>query len=411
MQIATTPPLHLTYCTNIHPADGWSDVLASLERHAPALKARLSPEAPFGIGLRLSARDARELLEDDHLERFARFLDAEGLYVAIINGFPYGTFHNTVVKAEVYAPDWRDPARLTYTLDLAGILARLLPAGLDGGVSTAPLSYKAWITGHPEAMTGMAVNVARAAAGMARLHQDHGTRLHLDIEPEPDCVLETSTETIAFFEDHLLPAGIPVVAETLGIGRSTAEEVLREHVQVCFDCCHFAVEFEDPGAALARFDAAGIRIGRVQLSSAVDVTLPAGSPAFRDTDRRLRPFADPVYLHQVVERPAAPDAALARYPDLADALDRGASEQDRQWRIHFHVPLFTRDYDGLHSTQPYVAAVLALLRQRQVTTHLEIETYTWDVLPGALKINLLDSIEREYHWVLAQGFSGLAQDF
>jgi sugar phosphate isomerase/epimerase len=400
VQIATAPPLHLTYCTNIHPADGWDQVLASLRRYGPPLKARLSPDAPFGLGLRLSARDARELLAGEHLIELQRFLDAEGLYVAIINGFPYGTFHNTVVKAEVYAPDWRDPARLAYTEDLARILAALLPDGLDGGVSTAPLSYKAWVAQDRGALPAMAAGVAGVAATMARLRETHGAFIHLDIEPEPDCVLETSAETIAFFNEHLLPAGVPVVAEALGIGRSAAEEVLRQHVQVCFDCCHFAVEFEDPGAALARFDAAGIRIGRVQLSSAVDVTLPAGPPAFHDASRRLRPFADPVYLHQVVERPAAAHAPLARYPDLGDALDRGATDQDRQWRIHFHVPLFTHDYEGLGSTQRYVADVLALAASRRFTTHLEIETYTWDVLPGSLKIDLLDSIEREYQWVL-----------
>src|SRR5207253_2234388 len=97
---------HLTYCTNIHPGDGWAAVDANLRRFAPALKRRLSPAAPFGIGLRLSALDARELLEGDRVRELRDFLLDEGLYVALINGFPHGSFHRTVVKADVYAPDW-----------------------------------------------------------------------------------------------------------------------------------------------------------------------------------------------------------------------------------------------------------------------------------------------------------------
>jgi hypothetical protein len=397
VRIASTPPLHLTYCTNIHPADGWDAVFAMLQRHAPRLRERLSPSDAFGVGLRLSARDARELLTGTRLDDLRAYLDDEGLYVAILNGFPYGTFHNAVVKSEVYAPDWRDPARVAYTRDLAMILQRLLPEGVDGGVSTAPLSYKRWVEGDPAAMAAMTRHVAGTAATLARLRANTGAHLHLDVEPEPDCVLETSAETIAFFERHLLPEGMRVVSTELGVGASEAERILREHVQVCFDCCHFAVEFEDAREALARLDRAGIGIGRIQLSSAIDVEVPAGQAAFARVAERLSAFADPVYLHQVVERR---QAALARFPDLPEAIGAGPAASDRRWRIHFHVPLFTQAYDGLASTQAYVATVLDLVRQRPITTHLEIETYTWDVLPGALKIDLLESIEREYRWVL-----------
>ena len=142
MRVDPAGAFHLTYCTNIHAADGWAAVSENVRRFAPALKAQLSPSGSFGIGLRLSARDARELLHGNRLAEFRRFLDDQGLYVALINGFPHGSFHRTPVKAEVYAPDWRDEERVRYTLDLITILSRLLPDGLDGGVSTAPLSYK-----------------------------------------------------------------------------------------------------------------------------------------------------------------------------------------------------------------------------------------------------------------------------
>ena len=401
MQPLPDRPLHLTYCTNIHPADGWLAVFDNLARYAPALKQRFSPNAPFGIGLRLSARDARELA-DGHLDDFCAWLDREGLYVAIINGFPYGAFHGAPVKADVYAPDWRDEARVEYTRALIDVLARLVPSGIDGGVSTAPLSYKAWMaTAGDDEWRRITRNVVRVAEALVRLRQTTGTVIHLDIEPEPDCSIENTDETLSFFSRWLLPHGTPQLAAALGLSHEDARQALLDHVRVCFDCCHFAVEYEDPLAAIDRLTRAGIQIGRVQLSSAIRVDLPADAAGRARAIDRLRPFADAVYLHQVIEQGGA---RLTHFPDLDAAFAASAdspASQAREWRIHFHVPLFTGEYDGLASTQDYVRTVIDAARTRPFTTHLEIETYTWDVLPANLKIDLLDSIGREYGWVLS----------
>jgi sugar phosphate isomerase/epimerase len=402
VRLSSRGELHLTYCTNIHPGNGWDAVFDNLKRYAPALKARFSPHAPFGLGLRISAREARELLAAGRLDEFHSFLQREGLYVAIINGFPHGAFHGTVVKADVYAPDWRDEARVRYTLDLIEILQRVLPEGIEGGISTAPLSYKAWMadaTAHDwDAITRHVVRIAEA---LVRVRRDTGKTIHLDIEPEPDCSIENTDETIAFFNERLLPAGGPLLARALGIDDIAARRLLLEHVQVCFDCCHFAVEYEDPFRALERLQAAGIRIGRVQLSSALRVRFPGEAAACADTADRLRAFADATYLHQVVEDAGqGKTERLQRYPDLPEALQRAGAACAREWRIHFHVPLFTERYETFDSTQGYVRDVLQTMVRTGATRHLEIETYTWDVLPAGLKRDLAESIAREYEWVL-----------
>jgi len=397
LQLDAPHPFHLTYCTNIHAADGWTAVFENVRQFAPALKDRLSPNAPFGIGLRLSARDARELLQDERLQDFRQFLDQRGLYVALINGFPHGSFHRTPVKAEVYAPDWRDEERVRYTLDLVTILERLVPSGMDGGVSTAPLSYKPWVAGN--GTRPFIRNIVTVAAAMVRIHQRTGAMLHLDIEPEPDCLIETSDEFLEFFTRSLLPDGAPLLAESLGCDLDAARTHLHDHVRICVDCCHFAVEYEDAREALGRIAKAGVRVGRVQLSSALKVTFPRDETACAGLIERLRRFADSTYLHQVIERR---NGTLAHFPDLDVALDRRSSPGGAEWRIHFHVPLFAREYEGLGSTQDYVQEVLRLAREIGFAQHFEIETYTWDVLPPGLKIDLLDSIEREYRWVLQQ---------
>ncbi|MEO8481656.1 MAG: metabolite traffic protein EboE, partial [Acidobacteriota bacterium] len=320
---------HLTYCTNIHAAQGWTAVFENIRRYAPPLKQRFAADAPFGIGLRLSARDARELL-DGHLEEFREWLVREGLYVAIINGFPFGSFHRAVVKADVYAPAWTDDERVRYTLDLLEILTALLPAGLDGGVSTAPLSYKAWLPNADTAGWRLATtNVVRVAAAMARLRRERGIDIHLDIEPEPDCSIENTDETLAFFQHWLLPIGVPILATELQMSEEEARAALLHHVRVCFDCCHFAVEYEDPAVALARLASSGIRIGRIQLSSALRVTMPRDAASRARVTGRLRPFDDSTYLHQVIARH---DDRLEHFPDLGDALDACRGDCGSEWR-------------------------------------------------------------------------------
>ncbi len=398
MRVDARGSAHLTYCTNIHAAEGWDAVLANVRRFAPALKARFSPSGPFGIGLRLSARDARELLEGDRLTQFRGFLDDSGLYVALLNGFPHGSFHRTAVKADVYAPDWRDDERVRYTLDLVEILTRLLPEDVDGGISTAPLTYKPWMPADAEpAWHAFTENVVRAAAAMVRVRERTGRVIHLDIEPEPDCLIETTAEFVEFFERRLLTAGARLLAAKLGCDAPRAAEHLREHVRVCLDCCHYAVEFEEPEEALRRFREAGIRIGRVQVSAALKVVFPDDRGERGALVQRLGRFADSTYLHQVVQ---AGDG-LTHYRDLDAALQHAdQAAAGAEWRIHFHVPLFAPGYDGLESTRDYARRVLELARASGAAHHFEIETYTWDVLPAGLKKELLESIVLEYDWAL-----------
>ena len=398
MKIDIAQNVHLTYCTNVHPGEEWEQIRTNLEQYIPALKARLSPQKAFGIGLRLGDRAARTLLEGDHLAQFQTWLTANDLYVFTLNGFPYGGFHHQVVKDQVYAPDWSERSRLAYTIRLAKILAALLPPGMDGSISTLPLSYKPWWaeTQPHYILTESSFNLALIAAELVNIRAETGKLLHIDLEPEPDGLLENAAEVIHFFQDWLLPIGGRYLAERQGIERASAQAMLQEHIQVCYDTCHFAVEYEDPASVFERFSAVGIKIGKIQLSAAIQVSLTAPR---KQIVERLRPFAESTYLHQVIERWS--DGTLHRHRDLADALPHLEQSPAQEWRTHFHVPIFIHDYQILQSTQDDLATVLNLLPDNPICKHLEIETYTWDVLPPQLKIDLLASIEREYQWVLS----------
>lgn len=391
---------HLTYCTNIHPGNGWSEVYANLQRYGPALKQRLAPDTDFGIGLRLSGKESRELLQGERLQQFLQFLQVQGLYVFTLNGFPYGPFHQQPVKANVYTPDWCDDERVQYTLRLIEILAFLLPDGVEGSISTCPLAYKGVGAGAaqhaPVLWECFTRNIVHIAEVLVRLKQECGKFICLALEPEPDCLLENSEEVAQFYTGWLLTVGVEVLAGTLAISKEEACYHLLEHIRVCLDTCHMAVTYDDPAIALARFGRIGIKVGKVQLSSALKITFPADELMRKEISRALEPFAESTYLHQVVQQNH--DGTFERYPDLvmACALDCHMA----QWRVHFHVPIFISHFSLFQSTQDVIIDMLKLLKQKRFCRHLEIETYTWNVLPGELKTDVASMIAREYEWVL-----------
>jgi hypothetical protein len=392
MKLPGTPAVDLTYCTNVHPGETWEETFASLERHLPAVKRRVAPDQPFGVGLRLSAQAAEALAAPDRLEAFKAYLAGNDLYVFTINGFPYGRFHGTRVKEAVYLPDWQDEARLRYSNQLADILVALLPAGrgIEGSISTVPGAFKPRVKDRRD-IEAMVRHLACHAAHLARLEDRTGRTLRLALEPEPCCFLETIEEAVGFFENHLFaePARTLVAQAT---GRpERAEDLLRRHLGICFDVCHAAVEFEDENV-LDRLVGAGIAVPKIQVSAALRLASVDGATA-----DLLRPFDDGVYFHQVVERNSG---GLTRYLDLDQAFaSLNGAGRVREWRVHFHVPVFGETAGGFATTQDYLKAILARQRASPVAPHLEVETYTWGVLPEADRQgDLADNIARELEW-------------
>lgn len=403
MQLNNDPSSHLTYCTNIHPGETWEDVFQQLKTHIPDLKQRLSPQKPFGIGLRLSAQAATMLRNKDRIDEFNDWLSEEQCYVFTMNGFPYGSFHRQRVKDLVYTPDWRTENRVKYTINLAHILAKILPQGIEGGISTSPISYKYWLQQpylEEQTFRKGSINLARVAAVLADIHNQQDKLIHIDIEPEPDCLLENTQETVDFFTDWLLPVGSTYLAENHDISVKKAKQILREHIRLCYDTCHFAVEYEEPKQALTQCRKAGIKVGKTQISAALKVTLPKANEDRRSIQKELQKFEESTYLHQVVERRT--DGSIHQYRDLDAALPHIFNKEAREWRIHYHVPIFVDQFEQLNSTQTDISKTLDFLKENSVCQHFEIETYTWDVLPEKLKKTPVNSIGREFKWVLAE---------
>jgi sugar phosphate isomerase/epimerase len=377
--------IHLAYCTNIHRGETWEQTFDTLQKYTLAVRERVAPKQAYAIGLRLGDQASRELSDRATLTAFQRWLDAHDCYVFTINGFPYGSFHGGRVKEQVYAPDWTTDERVAYTNLLFDLLAELVPAGIEGSVSTVPCSFKEFIK-TPEQIAKMRANVWRAAEHIARVSERSGKMLHLGLEPEPLCFLETTREAIAFFHD-------------MRKNRAN-DDRLDRHVGINYDTCHLAIEFEDAAASIRELQANKIKISKLHFSSALKV-----KPT-QEARRALAAFVEPVYFHQVVVQ--WPDGRITRTKDLDLALAESANLENLpeaelpEWRIHFHIPLHSHPTDLFDTTSHQIEGVIDLLAANpSLCKHIEMETYTWEVLPGALKNrNVVDQLADEYAWTL-----------
>ncbi len=379
MAISTLP---LSYCTNVHPGLTVAAVLAGLREFAVPVRENLA--RPLAAGLWLAAPVIDELHAlSDALDRFAGELSSLGLSCHTLNAFPYGNFHSDRVKEQVYLPDWSDPRRLDYTLGCARVLARLLAdAGTDqGSISTVPLGFKG--LPQPDDFESRAIDqLLRAAEALDLLYEQTGKRIRLAIEPEPLCLLETTGETLSFFER------LRARADETG-----CLDAVNESVGVCYDVCHQAVEFEDVGQSLRDLDAAGIRLNKIHITCAIQLDDPRENSEGR---RRLAEFVEPRYLHQTFARRRGGE--LTHATDLtrelcasppADFLDA------ERWRIHFHVPVNAETLGPLGTTRAALRQALETVAELSQTPHLEVETYTWSVLPNGASTPLVDGLTEE----------------
>jgi len=373
--------LHLAYCTNIHRGEDWPQTFDSLQRYTLAVRERVCPDKLYAIGLRLSDQASRDLSDRGTLLAFQQWLEKNRCYVFTINGFPYGRFHGTRVKEQVYSPDWTNVERVEFTKRLFDLLGQLVPPGVEGSVSTVPCSFKEFIH-NEEQIKAMRANLWDCVEHIAHVSQQSGRKLHLGLEPEPLCFLETSAETASFFEQ--MRAARP------------NDPRLDQHLGINYDTCHLAVEFEEPQDALALLQQHQIKISKVHLSSALKVR---PTP---DTRQALKAFADDIYFHQVIER--RPDGTLKRYRDLDAALVQNSKlpAPYPEWRIHFHIPLHSQPTELFDNTSDHIVGLLQVLKtQPGLCSHLEMETYTWEVMPAEMKNrSVVEQLVSEYEWML-----------
>ena len=388
-----------TYCTNVHAGRDLAETEANIDRFSTRIRdlvaATDDDASEIGLGLWLSAESARQLRESEGARAFRDRLQDRGLRIVTLNGFPHGDFHAEVVKHRVYEPHWADPRRLAYTVDLAHLLVDLLPDGTtDASISTLPIGWRSDFTNEGcGCSVGLAASQLVEAAKVLRSIEDRtGIRIHLDLEPEPGCVLDTSRDVVDLFEQAFRPSD---------------DVDHRRYLGVNHDICHSAVMFEAQTAALRTYREHGVSLGKIQVSSAVEVDFDAAED---DAHRAAmleayRGFVEPRYLHQTSIRTGMePHFDVQTFEDLPIALENRAEHQvpSGTWRTHFHVPIFMAEGDRWGTTRAEIERCLASLPSDEPWPTLEVETYAWEVLPGCLHDGdegLAAGIAEELRWL------------
>lgn len=393
--------LPLSYCTNAHPGLTVDEVCQGLEKYTDPLQKQC--KTSIAAGLWLSQPVIQEILNSsDALSQLQSCLKTNKLTCYTLNAFPYGDFHSERVKENVYLPDWTTKERLEYTVGCAHVLASLLPAGTEGSISTVPLGFKHLVdTSHGEMnpnedlrsqrkefvfenntdfIDGCINNLIELAKQLDDLHDETGSVVRLAIEPEPLCVLETTAETIQFFNQLW----------------KTAEEqdsliIAKRHLGVCYDVCHQSVEFEDVADSISSLSEADIRINKIHITCAIQVDNPSDEAA----REFLANYVEPRYLHQSF---AKSNDDIHYQLDLSEALTKNPSHEfinAQQWRIHFHVPVNAESIGPLKTTRHDLIEALKAVKELEYAPHLEVETYTWNVMPGEKPVELVDGLTQE----------------
>jgi hypothetical protein len=391
----------LSYCTNVHPSEKLDQMQSSLEEFTLPLKKRLFPDQEMGLGIWMAAEAASTLHDDPaQLDHFREFLSSNGFFLFTINAFPYGNIHSNRVKEKVYLPDWTEQERIDHTCHVADVLASLLPEGETGSISSLSGAFRPAKHGE-EVFESIAVSMAKVVAHLKRLEDETGQLIQLGIEPEPWTTLELTSDCIHLFNEHIYRGGRQKLSQELGISADDSESLLRRYLGLCYDCCHQAVEFEDLGESLSALQAEGIPIAKMHLSCALSIPDPANNP---DGIRDLLSFDEERYLHQVVAMDQGRRVTLRDLDELTpEVLEVWKAYPE--WRCHFHVPIFLEKLPNMGTTRPQLEAAIDHLKINGSTHHLEIETYTWLVIPEGVREELCGgtlsgSLEQEFRWVM-----------
>lgn len=400
--------MQIGYCTNVHAGVSLEQVNQNLVTHASEVRRLIGGSSSLPVGLWLSDQASREL-DPETLKSWRTWLADRQLLPFTINGFPFSDFHQAVVKQDVYLPTWAERSRLEFTVRLAKILDAILPAGEIGTISTLPLGWPSQQKNRSQtglldsglldslhrddhaAVIESAKNLKQLAIELDQINQQTGRIIKVCIEPEPGCILDTAANVAWFFQEMLFDD-------------VATQPLVQRHLGVCHDVCHSAVMFEPQQEAIQTYHQAGIEIGKIQVSSAIEMANESDAALVE-----LQAFAEPRYQHQTV---VSSESKIDFYEDLPLALSTRDEnrELDSKWRIHFHVPIFLASLGHLGTTQNEIVRCMEAVNRLPIEnrpTHFEIETYAWNVLPAKYaQPSLATGIAKEIEWfkrLLASG--------
>jgi hypothetical protein len=372
---------NLSYCLNAFDfTSDWKYTLTEIDRCFNTVRemSGFSSDKMTGLGFWTSEFFLELMRDPDNFRYLQEFLEKRNYYISTVNAFPYGVFHNQPVKDKVYMPNWLNEKRVDFTIKAAEFLEKFLPDGGSGSISTLPGAYRRHIRDYNgDSLRLIARNLEKTAEYLAYLYEKTGKKIRLGIEMEPDCIWETPDEFAGFYKKYMLP-----------------NRYSREYIGVCYDTCHQELIENGPGAGLEILERYEIPVVKIQLSAALQIQNGA---KFAD----IKEFDEPVYLHQTRIFNEKNGTICETFSDIPEL--RSYSGDDVTLKCHFHLPLFwDSDNTSFKSARKELLAVIRYIKANPgFCRDLEIETYTYSVLPDCVDFRSIGSaVSKEYDWVV-----------
>lgn len=392
---------HLTYCTNIHKNKTLKDTVNNIKKYAINIKNKVSPNNRFGIGLCLSYNMSLQLVDETALNNFKHWLSANNLYIFTINGFVHSYFHKKNIKEKIYEPDWGTVERFIFTKNLITILSNLLDTEY-GSISTVPICYKIKIRNRKKKYRVIQESLCYLMEILVLLDKtkrEKNKKIVLCFEPEPDCFLENTHDIIFFYKHTLIPYGTNYLNKNYGYTKKNATRKIFQHLQICYDACHFAIQHEKPKKTFEMLLKHNITVGKVQLSSLVHMYIPRNTFVEKIKILKLQNLSTSTFLHQV-------RTTYKKTKNIHSCVDFSKPINSNECltcvkktrRIHYHLPIYKNTFLLCNTTKKHLdKTFLELIRKNVI--HLEIETYTWLAAKKKNFLNTVESIVKEYEYV------------
>lgn len=392
---------HLTYCTNIHINTNWEESLHNLNRYTISIKKSIAPNKEFGIGLCLSNTIVDNLITAQNITLFKNWLVFNNMYVLTLNGFVYKHFHKKNIKENIYKPDWSTEERLLYTKKLIHLFSNIITKK-NGSISTVPICYKKTMDNYKERyriLQKSIINLMEITKLLVTISKEKKINLYLCLEPEPDCFLENTNDILNFYNHYLIPYGSEYLNKNYKYPINYAKKQICKYIQICYDVCHFAIQYEKPEETFTTLRKNKITIGKIQLSSLLNIQTPKNKKIKFKKTKQLHIYSKTQFLHQT--RTHDKTKNQINYPDLLKIIDikHITDVKKYNWRIHYHIPLYRKTYNAYNTSQEYIKKVIQQLDPKK-EHHLEIETYTWEALHKKQNIDVVGSIVKEYTYIL-----------
>jgi len=368
----------ITYCGNVHPVVGLSDLEQYLDESTPSVQNHFGAKFPLGLWLPKTAM--QDALSEKGLASLRGRLETLETMPVTFNAFPMEVFHGTRVKELVYTPDWSTRERLDYTKSVAQLGVKLgmksfSISSLSGGFKPNDKAEK--VTQYLEHWLQW-VDWARS------LEENESVRVSLALEPEPFNTMEDESDAIQLW------AKLREAAKVKGI----SEEYLQRYLGLCFDTCHFSVRYVSLTEAWERLKQHSIPVHKIQVSVA-----PRWQASMGEESRmKFFNWEEPVYLHQSFAKVAGQRQSFLDL-DLAKRYEGKVEE----WRTHFHVPIHFGHRED--STGFELIDFLNYLKMHETEIPvLEVETYSFNSMgeQWGEQTSLEQSIAKEMLWLQEQ---------